>query len=284
MRHRLYFLMTFVILLVRSLPTCAEGVYFASQGQLPLYNHAEKLEVPRVTLHLQNVSIQKAVDALFQGTGLEYQLDPDATGTVTVNLDNVPFDSALRIIARTAGLNVRHVYILTRDGHFAPARIEGGQPETLSPSGASLVKSELPSKRIDGFVSMGTAHTDQKPIDRSKQGAGISIHPAASPRIGERKFDVTLDQANLGEVIKQLMEISGQNYVFDLGVASNWSSAAMPKISARVRSASLDQVLDILAKSTGLMVTKNGDTYILKLPALQPTPGGVSGLHNVSPR
>jgi len=250
-----------------------------SAQQTQVEPNADRLEVPRVTLHLQDATVQQAVDELFKGSGREYQLDPRASGMVTVNIDNVPFDTALRILANTAGLTVRHVYVLNVDFQLQPPTA------TFSPEmeRVSEQRNMLTTRTAPGLSANINTASEGIP-GRARQESGVSIQPVPSVRAGEKRFDITLDQANLVEAIKQLMEMEGRNYVLDLGAAPNWTGVAVPRISARIRNASLDQILDVLARSTGLIVTRNGTAYTFRLSQSQYPPANIGATQNSSPR
>lgn len=250
-----------------------------SAQQTLVEQNADRSEVPRVTLHLQDATVQKAVDALFQGSGREYQLDPRASGMVTVNIDNVPFDTALRILANTAGLTVRQVYVLSVDlQQQPPTATLSMEVKRASAQEDTLTTKSAPSPSVN-------VNTASEGIPGPKrQEPGVSIHPTPSGRPGETRFDITLDQANLVEAIKQLMEMEGRNYVLDLGVAPNWTGVAVPRVSARIRNASLDQILDVLGRSTGLIVTRNGTTYTFRLSQNQYPPPSVGISQSSAPK
>lgn len=250
-----------------------------SAQQIQVEPNVDRPELPRVTLHLQNVTVQQAVDTLFQGSGREYQLDPKASGTVTVNIDNVPFDTALRILGNTAGLTVRHVYVLSVDSQLEqPTAL--GSINLERPS--EQVNPPAMSSRLSPGVDVNAA--TERILSPTRQESGVRIQPAPSARAGERKFDITLDQANLIEAIKQLMEMEGRNYVLDLGVTPDRTSVVVPRISARIRNASLDQILEVLARSTNLVVTQNGTVYTFRLSQSPHPPTSIGIFQNSAPR
>lgn len=51
-----------------------------------------------VTIQLQNATIAQAMETLFKDTGYKYDLEPGATGTVSISLQDAPFDTALQAI------------------------------------------------------------------------------------------------------------------------------------------------------------------------------------------
>lgn len=56
--------------------------------------------------------MRDALATLFKGTGLNYLVTPGAlenAPVVTIKVDDVAFETALRIVVRTGGLDVRRV-------------------------------------------------------------------------------------------------------------------------------------------------------------------------------
>jgi type II secretory pathway component HofQ len=53
-----------------------------------------------VTIQFKDVPIKSAIQMLFDGTGLNYAVDPTVTGTVNVSLVDVPFADALSTILK----------------------------------------------------------------------------------------------------------------------------------------------------------------------------------------
>src|SRR3569833_2826207 len=57
----------------------------------------------KVTLNLKDVPLRSAIDALFQGTGLQYSVDPnDLNVPVTLNIRDIGLQSVLRLLVRQA--------------------------------------------------------------------------------------------------------------------------------------------------------------------------------------
>src|SRR5689334_7559484 len=61
----------------------------------------------KVTLNLKDTPLRSAIDALFQGTGLQYAVDPNVPNVpLTITLRDVGLQAALRILIRQAALAV----------------------------------------------------------------------------------------------------------------------------------------------------------------------------------
>ena len=56
-----------------------------------------------ISLDLKDADIKDVFRTISQFTGLNIVIDPDVKGTVTVQLENVPWDQALDLILRTNG-------------------------------------------------------------------------------------------------------------------------------------------------------------------------------------
>ena len=61
----------------------------------------------RVSLDLQDAPVRQALGVLFQGTGLNFVLDPTADQRVTLALRDVPFDEALQAVLKAAKLTAK---------------------------------------------------------------------------------------------------------------------------------------------------------------------------------
>ncbi len=61
-----------------------------------------------VSLDLKDVDVRAAIESLFRGTGKSFTIDQEVQGTIpSVVIRDVPFDVALKTLARTAGLIYR---------------------------------------------------------------------------------------------------------------------------------------------------------------------------------
>lgn len=72
-----------------------------------------------VTLDLKDVEVKSAIDALFRGRpGKNFSISQDVSGIIpSLSISNVPFDSALKSLLKTAGLVYRienNVYMISK--------------------------------------------------------------------------------------------------------------------------------------------------------------------------
>ena len=201
-----------------------------------------------VTLDLKDVPVQYAIDALFAGSGRVYAIEPGVSGTVSIKLSGVPFDNALRTLANTAGLAVREdkgLIILGLD----PQR---GLTNIAQPTTQEVQWQWSPSQRA-------VTTSQRMPVPPGV----VNIQPRRTGTGFDRRFDVTLEQANVFEAIKQLMELDGRDYVLDLGVSNQMSSVFGLRITAKLKNATLDDVLNALAKTPGLTIEKAANIYVI---------------------
>ena len=259
MKTRRYMILILLILLSASgafgqseepQPSAAQAGSEQSQSQ-PQNKASGRL----VTLDLKDVPIRQAVEALFAGSGHQYIVVPDdisgtISGTVTIKLAGVPFDNALRTLANTAGLKIYD----GKGGVF----VLGPDPQRGLTS------------NVQQIVPQGLWETSPQPragVSSQQMSAPrgvINILPRVTEPGLDRRFDVTLEQANLFEAIKQLMELDGRDYVLDLGVSTQMPLTFGPRITAKMRNATLSNVLNALTKTSGLTTEKAANTYIIR--------------------
>ena len=101
------------------LAVCLLGSHLPPQGH-PAPAHTD----PRdrlVTIHLKHVEIATALERVFRGTDLEYQAEPDLKGKVDVDLESVPFETALsKILGQVHGTYRGPIYICMNKEFFGP--------------------------------------------------------------------------------------------------------------------------------------------------------------------
>ena len=88
----------------------------------------------KVTLNLKDVPLRNAIDLLFQGSGLQYAVDPNVPSIpVNLNIKDVGLQQALRIIIRQAAVAVPGL-TFARDGDVFTVRIRPPQAPTTTPT------------------------------------------------------------------------------------------------------------------------------------------------------
>ncbi len=192
---------------------------------------------PRIAdLQLANTGILQALDILLAGTGRNYMVaqGSDVSGTVNVTLQDVPLDTAVKTVLRSAGLTAsreNRTYFI----------------EPIKPPVVAMV----PMTRAPTLTAKPPIGTmDVKPSGTEK---GV-------------KFDILLDKANVLEAMHRIFESVGQNYVIDTGLDSAWAGPLGPRISARMRGITLDEAVQALGRSAGLVVAHIGSTYSVRPP------------------
>ena len=92
----------------------------------------------KVTLNLKDVPLRNAIDLLFQGSGLQYAVDPNVPSIpVNLNIKDVGLQQALRIIIRQAAVAVPGL-TFARDGdvftvRIRPPNVPSAQPTEEAP-------------------------------------------------------------------------------------------------------------------------------------------------------
>lgn len=196
---------------------------------------AMSVDEPRIgNLQIRNMRVLQALDILLGGTGRNYRLMPGTRvdGVVTVTLRDVPLDNAVTIVLRSAGLQAAredHTYVI--------------QPILVAMTKPPTAPQQMPSL----FPGPPIGTVDVKPS-------------------GGQRFDILLDKANVLEAMRQILEVAGQSYVIDTGLGCAWAGPLGPRISARMRSLTLDEALQALGKSASLVVAKVGITYTVRPP------------------
>lgn len=108
-----------------------------------------------VSIDLKDIEVKSAIEALFRNTGKNFAVDPSVGGSISsVSFKDVPFDTALKNLTRTAGLTYRmdgDVYLISKRNDpktvvetpnpYPPA------PETYNPE-TDTTKSELVIDKI----------------------------------------------------------------------------------------------------------------------------------------
>ena len=78
---------------------------------------APPANVSNVNIDLRDTDVKSAIEALFRGTGKNYSIDSNVQGTISaLSIKDVPFDTALKSLAKSAGLVYRQdagVYIIS---------------------------------------------------------------------------------------------------------------------------------------------------------------------------
>ncbi len=188
-----------------------------------------------ISLELKDADIKDVLRTFAKLTGLNVVVDPDVTGSVTVNLDNVPWDQALDIILRINRLGytvdnnvlrVARIERLTQEKSQAAAfrkEAENAAPlrtiiKSLSYAKASAVKQLLTSQ---GFIlsDRGSVVVDE----RTNQ---LIIRDATDRLEGIVNLIDSLDQPNRQVVIEARVVESTRRFARQIGVIWGFSGTA----------------------------------------------------------
>ena len=78
---------------------------------------AQQTAQPNVNLDLKDTDVKSAIEALFRGTGKNYSIDSNVSGTISaLSIKDVPFETALKSLTKSAGLVYRQdggVYLVS---------------------------------------------------------------------------------------------------------------------------------------------------------------------------
>jgi hypothetical protein len=210
---------------------------------------------PLVSVDLVNTPIVEAVDRLFRGTGAKYQILSNVGGNVTLKLTNVPLSEAAAMLARAANIGLgRRLGVPDSTFYFARSL------QDLSDMAAVVMPQSMPGLAIMPDQS-STGYPYSSPGQRGANTGLVNIAP--SPIGTGKLFDLTLDQANIFEAVRQLMELAKVDYVIDLGQSPEQAMSSAPRISARLRNASLDNLLELFCRASNIHAEKSGSTYMI---------------------
>lgn len=202
-------------------------------GSRELESQVRRFTGEPISLNLKDADIKDVLRFFSQITGLNIVVDPDVSGSVTVSLDNVPWDQALDIMLRINRLdyvvenNVLRVARLERltqeKGEQAKFREEEERAKpmttvtkTLSYARASNVRSVLTS---EGFIlsPRGSVVVD----DRTNQ---LIIRDASDRIEGILNLIDSLDQPNPQVIIEARIVETSRRFSRALGVAWGFTS------------------------------------------------------------
>lgn len=198
------------------------------------------LSGPLVDLDLQDVTVFDALVALFknQPNNWESSVSTLSTPTISLKFSGTPFSQAVDALARSAGLS----WSTDEKGkyHFYPYDQEPAKTQ---------------SGKFGGRLSPGT----------------INIAPTNTGRT----YDVTLENANLLEAVKQLLDIARMDYVLGATNPGQGSLTNATTITAKIRHATLDDALNFISKASGLTIQRSGKTYIIHSISVSGSPNGM---------
>src|SRR5689334_6363051 len=73
-------------------------------------NSASEISKKHVDLNMENADIRLALKTLFKSVGANYSIAPEVKGTVTTDLKDVPFKTALETLLKSADSEQRITY------------------------------------------------------------------------------------------------------------------------------------------------------------------------------
>lgn len=74
----------------------------------PITAHAQD-RLPPISVDLRDAPIRSALEQIFNSANLQYSIDPQVSGFVTLKIRDQPFENALKLIMRTATIPLTYV-------------------------------------------------------------------------------------------------------------------------------------------------------------------------------
>ena len=156
-----------------ALLVCLLVILAVTLSSCPVAGQADRESEKPVNLRFRDAPIRSVLEALFQGSGLSYILDPSIQGLITVNLVDVPFTTALQTVLKTSGLTVNKeggVYMISPQKESAT---EMPPPELVPASEVEVEPEKLPEKIAIEFADIADIASIfqlQLPTSRYSQG------------------------------------------------------------------------------------------------------------------
>ncbi|HET7299533.1 MAG TPA: type IV pilus secretin PilQ, partial [Oleiagrimonas sp.] len=158
----------------------------------------------RVTFNFQNIPVRAALQLIAQNSHLNLVASDSVQGSVTLNLDNVPWDQALDVILRAKGLDKR------RNGNViwvAPQQELASYEQRLA---AARIKSANSAPLVAAYIpiSYGKAKDIAQLLSSGSRsgGSGGGGHGFLSPR-GSVTFDVRTNTLLINDTPDKIKEI-----------------------------------------------------------------------------
>ncbi len=200
----------------------------------------------KVSMEVKDLPVSIAISRLFvdygQGDMLNNESLKGIDRKVSANLSNVPWPTAVAMLSQSAGLTYTII-----DGKYSFAD---------TPRQYSQVLQAPANSNFNQF------RNQQANMANNRNDIGLA-------KVTQRKkgvsqvFDLTLDQANVFDVIRQLMDLSKREYVIDMGPAADYRMPP-PRVTARVSSLSVDEFLNMLSSTSDIQTERLGPKTIIR--------------------
>lgn len=171
-----------------------------------------------VSLTIYNASVADVLDALSNISGRSIVTDGDIKGTINVDINNVDFDTAMRIICEAKGLayrDINGVVVVTPSG-------AGAKSSDVEIYKLNYQKAEDVSKILNALVTDGGKVTFD-PISNSILYSGSAID-GAKVRNAVKTLDKVTQQVTLEARIISIAKTDEK----DIGITWNWNSMYNP--------------------------------------------------------
>ncbi len=230
-------------------------------------NVADPPTTAKVTMEIKDLPVSIAITRLFVDYGLSENLNAASLKgidrKISLNLNNVPWTAAVSVLSKAAGL--------TYTVH------EGTYTFTSAPRQYSQVL------QAPGSLNPNQLRNQQQSIAANRNDMG-SVRVTPHRKGVSQVFDLTLDQANVFDVIRQLMDLSKREYVIDMGPAADYRMPP-PRVTARVSGLSVDEFLSMLSTTSDIQTERLGPKTIVRwrpkwVPG-EPTPSHALDLYTL---
>ena len=159
----------------------AAGIGLAMLNGLPAITHAQTDPADQIipSLDLDSVDVREALRALFKSVGVSYSIAPEVQGTVTVNLKNVRFDTALQNILKQVDATWR-----VEAGVYQIIKREEIQPPTTGNEAPTQTTNNKIRRKV--FVRHADPLFIAALISQDKGNQSFSLWPEMSTVINSR--------------------------------------------------------------------------------------------------
>jgi hypothetical protein len=99
----------------------------------------------KITVNFRDVPLRKAIDLLFEGSGLRYSVDPNVPDVaVTLNIRDIGLQQAVRLLVKQASSVVPDLAV-ARDGELFTIRIRAAAARTGRPARVTVPREDPPA-------------------------------------------------------------------------------------------------------------------------------------------
>ena len=244
----------------------------------------------KISLEFKNADIRDVVRLLAEVSGLNFVVDPDVKGTVTVKLDNVPWDQALDVILKTNKLGMvvengivriatlRSLSQEASERESARKAMEKAKPREIAVIRLNYTDADKVKDLVEDMLS------DEGEVDYLERINGLMVkdNPERIAKIREfvKEIDTPTPQVQIGARIVEIVT----TYLKELGIQwgflwrqtrTNMSFPYSYGVGGGVTSApAASQALTTMESVSGWSPASIAPGYVVDLPAAVTTGSG----------